>query len=65
MPRPLLPMKMRVRSPVMSPLVELPKLVPPLPVKFPLSIASRSSIFEEPSLYGELTEDEYWHQRKE
>jgi hypothetical protein len=40
-------------------------LVPPLLEQFPFRIALRSSVFEEPSLYAEPNEDEYWHQRKD
>jgi hypothetical protein len=42
-----------------------PWLVPPPLVKFPFRIKLRSGIVEEPSLYGELIEYKYWHQRKD
>jgi hypothetical protein len=35
---------------------------PPL-VQFQFRIALRNSIVEEPSLYGQLNENRYWHRR--
>jgi len=42
-----------------------PKLVPPLLVEFPFSIALCRSIVEEPPLYSKPNEHEHWHERQD